>query len=146
MMNKDTAKHPIGLLNLQAYDINGVELWNTTEKNLIVNNAYNSIVKALAGVEVARITRIAIGTSGIEPIESDTEVTNPVFFDVKNIEFPNDTTVRFNFSLGYSDAVGVSIREFGLYTADERLFSRKVREPIEKTQFMSLVVAWEITF
>jgi hypothetical protein len=38
----------------------------------------------------------------------------------------------------------MAIREFGLLTADGRLFSRKTREAIDKTAHMSIVGAWDI--
>lgn len=146
MRTKDTLNRPTGKLTLRAYDIDGVELWQTTENNLIVTTGYNALLEALTGVEGAKIAQIAVGTNGFTPAESDTKITDPVYFDIESVEFPAPSTARFSLSMGYTDAVGMTIREFGLYTADGRLFSRKVREPIEKTRFMSLVVAWEITF
>lgn len=146
MRTKDIAHRPTGTLYIRAYDQYGVELWQTTEKNLIVTTGYDAAAQALAGTEGAKITQIAVGTNETAPTINDIQITDPVYLDVKSIEYPKPATARFNFSVGYNDAVGMTIREFGLFTADGRLFSRKVREPIEKTRFMSLVVAWEITF
>lgn len=146
MKTKDTLKQPTGKLTLRAYDIAGIELWQTTEKNLIVTTGYDVAAEALAGAEGAKITQIAVGTNGTAAKASDTQITDPVYLKVQSVEYPKPATARFNFSVGYADAVGMAIREFGLFTADGRLFSRKVREPIEKTRYMSLVVAWEITF
>lgn len=146
MRTKDTLNRPTGKLTLRVYDISGVELWQTTENNLIVDTGYNAAAEALAGVAGAKIAKIAVGTNGTAPTGSDAEITAPIYFDIKSIEYPTPATVRFNFSMGYTDAVGTTICEFGLFTSDGRLFSRKVRAPIEKTRYMSLVVAWEITF
>lgn len=143
---KDSIHQLSGTLHIRVYDKYGVEAWQTSESNLIVATGYDAAAQALAGVEGARIAKIAIGTNGTSPVESDTKITDPLYFEIKSIECPAPAAVRFTFSIGYTDAVDMTIREFGLIAADGRLFSRKVREPIEKTQFMSIVVVWEITF
>ncbi len=139
-------KQPVGILTLRAYDARGVELWRAAACNRIVATGYAAAAEALAGVAGARIAQVGAGTSGNEPTDNDTQIADAVRVDVQSIEYPTPSTVRFNFTFGYDDAVGMTIREFGLYTADGRLFSRKVREPIEKTQYMSLVGAWDIHF
>lgn len=146
MTNKDTMRRASGVLTLMAYNADGVELWCTTAHNHIVATGYAAAAEALAGIEGARIARVGVGTSGTEPTDADMQITDAVIVDIQSVEHPAPATVRFNFTFGYSDAVGMAIREFGLYTADGRLFSRKVREPIEKTQYMSLVGAWDIHF
>ncbi len=142
----DQLHNPAGTLHLIAYDAAGVEAWRHTEHNLIVRTGYNVAAEALAGGPGAHIDRVAVGTNGTEPDVSDTQITDPFCTQIQSIEYPTPATVRFNFTLGYEDAVGMSIREFGLFTADGRLFSRKVRQPIEKTVHMSLVGAWDINF
>ncbi len=146
MTNKDNMKQPVGILTLRAYDAQGGELWRSTSRNHIVATGYAAAAEALAGVAGARIAQVGAGTSGNEPTDNDTQIADAVRVDVQSIEYLTPSTVRFNFTFGYDDAVGMTIREFGLYTADGRLFSRKVREPIEKTQYMSLVGAWDIHF
>ncbi len=142
----DQLHNPTGTLHLIAYDSVGVEVWRHTEHNLIVDTGYNVAAEALAGVPGARIDKVAVGTNGAEPNTSDTQIADPFHTSIQSVEYPTPTTVRFNFTFGYGDAVGMSIREFGLLTEDGRLFSRKVRQPIEKTVHMSLVGAWDINF
>lgn len=144
MKATDTIKQLSGTLRLTAYDANGVELWRDTSRNTIVVTGYNAAAEALAGVEGARILKIAVGTNGAEPQGTDTEITGAVILDIQSVEYPAPATVRFNFMIDYTDAVGMSIREFGLFTADGRLFSRKTREAIDKTAHMSIVGAWDI--
>lgn len=133
-----------GILHLRALDPKGKELWRSAENNLIVVGGYEAAAQALAGIAGAKIQQVAVGTNGTAPTGSDISITNPVVVQVQSVEYPAVGTVRFNFMLEYADAVGMSIREFGLFTADGRLFSRKVRQPIEKTAQMSIVGAWEI--
>ena len=87
---------------------------------------------------------MAVGTGSTEPAEGDVAIIDAVSVAVRSVEYPASGTVRFNFSIGYDVAVGMTIREFGLLTADGRLFSRKVREGIEKTEAMSIVGRWDI--
>lgn len=135
-----------GKLRIIAYDRRGRELWNMEQSNLIVDGAYQINAEALAGVADSRLSKVAAGTNGTAPAAGDTAITDPTVVDIQTVEYPQAGTVRFNFTLGYYDAVGVSIREFGLLSADGRLFARKIREqPIEKTKYMSIVGVWEIT-
>lgn len=134
-----------GVLHLIAYDQQGRELWSLRQSNQIVNGAYEIAAEALAGLPNAAISKVAAGTNGTEPTESDTSITDPTIVDVQTIEYPAPDTVRFNFTFGYMDAAGKSIAEFGLLTADGRLFARKVRQPIEKTEYMTIKGSWEIS-
>jgi hypothetical protein len=140
----DKIKQLSGTLHLRAYDVHGVELWHDTARNLIVATGYNATAEALAGVEGARIQKIAVGTNATWPQETDTEITDAEIVDIINVEYPAPATVRFNFMIDYDVAAGMAIREFGLLTADGRLFSRKTREAIDKTEHMSIVGAWDI--
>lgn len=138
--------HLKGTLHLCAYDRMGVKLWEDIGHNLIVTGGYKAAANALAGVEGGRIAQVAVGTSGIAPSEADTMITDAVVLNITNIEYPKNGTVRFNFTIGYKDANYMPIREFGLITADGRLFSRKVRESLEKTEDMTISGMWDINF
>ncbi len=141
----DTIKQLSGTLHLVAKDKQGAEVWRVAEKNLIVAGGYTAIAEALAGLPNRHIAKIAVGTNGAAPAEADTEITSAVVLDIESVEYPAPGTVRFNFTIGYDDAVDMSIREFGLICADGRLFSRKTREVIEKTSYVSITGMWEIT-
>ena len=130
-----------GELNTQ---LPGVTAYLTNGNNPLGIGGYEAAAEALAGVAGAAIARVAVGTSGTEPTEGDTALTDAVSVAIQSVEYPAAGTVRFNFSIGYDVAVGKTIREFGLLTADGRLFSRKVREGIEKTEAMSIVGRWDI--
>lgn len=134
-----------GLLHLAAYDRQGRELWQLKEHNQIVAGAYALVAEALAGAVNAKISKVAAGTNSTPPVEGDTRITNATVVDIQTAEYPRPGVVRFNFTFGYYDAVGKSVCEFGLLSADGRLFARKVRTPIDKSKYMSIVGMWEIT-
>jgi len=140
----DKMGHITGILRLQAYSKQNELLWETSSHNLIVASGYWSVAKALAGVPNMSIAKIAIGTNGNPAQESDSQITNAVLIDIQGIEYPKKVTVRFHFEIGYSDATGMNIREFGLLTQDGNLFSRKVREVIEKTQNFRIIGIWDV--
>lgn len=142
---KQIVKPIDGVLHLIAYDQQGRELWSLQQSNQIVNGAYEIAAEALAGLPNAAISKVAAGTNGTAPTENDTSITDPTIVDVQTVEYPAPDTVRFNFTFGYMDAAGKSIAEFGLLTTDGRLFARKVRQPIEKTEYMTIKGSWEIS-
>jgi hypothetical protein len=133
-----------GILHLHLYDRKNELLWKTTESNLIVTLGYHTVAKALAGVQNSHITQIAIGSNGTPPEECNLEITDSLLFDVKKITYPKPGIVRFYFEIGYGAANGMNICEFGLITAGNRLFSRKTRELIEKTDEFRIAGYWDI--
>jgi hypothetical protein len=50
----------------------------------------------------------------------------------------------FNWTLEAAENNGMVIQEFGLLAANGTLFSRKSRQPINKTAEVRLVGAWKI--
>jgi hypothetical protein len=137
--------HPLsGRLRLTAYGADGRELWSDEGSNLIVSTGYLAAAEALKGVGGAAIARVAVGTNGVAAKPSDVRITSPVEVGISSLEASaHKLTVRF--TVGYTEALGVAIREFGLLTADGRLFARKVRsQPIEKVVNISIWGVWEI--
>lgn len=134
-----------GTLHLTAYDHRGYELWRAEDHNQIVAGAYPIVAQAIGGAANAKISKVAAGTSGNPPVEGDTTISDPTVVNIQSVEYPRPGVVRFNFTFGYYDAVGKSVCEFGLLSADGRLFARKVRTPIDKSKYMSIVGVWEIT-
>lgn len=144
MKTNDKMREISGVLSLRAFNKKGDEVWNDTGRNLIVASGYAAAAAALAGVPGAKIASVAVGTNGEAPAAADTTIKNAVILPVQSVEYPASGTVRFNFTIGYDDAPGMNIREFGLITADGRLFSRKVREILEKSQYLTISGMWEI--
>lgn len=144
MKTNDKMREMSGTLHLRAFDKSGKEMWSDTGKNLIVASGYTAAAEALAGVSGAKIVSVAVGTNGEPPADTDTSIQNAVVLQVQSVEYPQPGTIRFNFTIGYNAAPGMNIREFGLLTEDGRLFSRKTREILEKSQYLTIVGMWEI--
>jgi hypothetical protein len=141
----NTLRRPTGILSLSAIDRSGRHLWSETLQNLIVDTGYTALLEALAGVEGAAIDRFAIGTNGTPPNHADTAITNGQTIAIASVEYPEQNRIRFHFTVGYDQGNGTLIREFGLITADGRLFSRRTRAgAIEKSESMALVGTWDI--
>ncbi|MDL2290388.1 hypothetical protein LJB95_03190 [Paludibacteraceae bacterium OttesenSCG-928-F17] len=141
----DKIKGIAGRLHLKICDATGNIISEDTAPNLIVSSGYRVLADCLTGNQPTHISHIEIGTNGNTPKLTDTQITDPIQIEIQSIE-NNGTNVHFHFTIGYNDAVGASIREFGLITEDGRLFSRKVRVAIDKTSYMSIVGVWEINF
>ncbi len=145
MKQTDTMRRPTGILSISAIDRSGHRLWGETLQNLIVDTGYIALLEALAGVEGAAINRFAIGTNGDGPDPADIRITNGLTIPIGQIEYPEPNRLRFHFALDYDQANGTLIREFGLITADNRLFSRRTRAAaIEKADSMALIGTWDI--
>ena len=138
-----------GILRYKVYK-NGVLQEEREEKNLIVNGAREQMARLVAGDAAGRsITRIAFGEDGTAPRAADATLTNPFTKNISGFSFPQMGSVLFNWDLTVNEANGKAILEFGLVTADETLFSRRVREngqPIHKDRDISLAGEWEIIF
>lgn len=134
-----------GNLNLTAYDSAGHELWRDAGKNLIVRSGYETLADCITGNPDAAISHVEIGTNGGNPMLTDKSITDPVRIATQ-ITAKGAEGFRLDFTIGYEFANGMSIREFGIVTKDGRLFSRKVRAAIEKTEAMTIVGQWDIDF
>lgn len=134
-----------GKLRLTAYDNEGRELWQDSGNNLIVQTGYEALADCLAGNTDATLSHVEIGPRGDTPVLSDTAITDPVRIYTE-ITSRGAEGVRLDFTIGCTIANGMPIREFGIITKDGRLFSRRVRAAIEKTDAMTIVGQWDITF
>lgn len=123
-----------------------VEEW--TGRNLLVDNMKTMLARLAAGDVTNRpITRIGFGTSGAAAAPSDTTLTSMYARAVGAITYPTLASVQFAWQLGTSEANGLAIMEFGLLSANNGLWARRVRgTPINKTSDMSLSGTWGISF
>jgi len=141
----DLMRHPTGFLYLTAYNEEGREIWQDTGKNLIVLTGYKAMAECFTGNTEAAISHVEIGTCGDEPVPGNERITEPVRIDA-TVTPKGAEGFRLDFTIGYTTANGMRIREFGIKTKDGRLFSRKVRAAIKKTQHMTIVGQWDINF
>jgi hypothetical protein len=140
-----------GVLSYKVFrHINGEKhlLENFDEENLIVDAARDSMARLVAGETAGfSIAEIGFGVSGAIPALSDTGLTNPFRKSVDGFIYPAMGQVQFNWSLSLIEGNGLAIMEFGLYTANGRLFARRVRtSPINKEADISLEGIWTIIF
>ena len=135
----------IGSLHIQIIDsATHAVIKEFIHRNLIVDAGYAAAAQSLAGVAGAAITYVQAGTSTTSPAPSDTAITGAFQIPIISVEYP-DFAVRFNFQMNANQANGMNIAEWGLITADGRLFSRLVREEIiAKTDAIEILGAWTI--
>lgn len=122
-----------------------VESWR--DDNMIMLDARVALAQLIAGDGAGKIiTKIGVGTSGAGPTPADTTLTSSFIKTLQGHTYPAAGRVQFNWKLETTEANGKVIREFGLIAADNTLFARKTRAPIEKADDISLDGAWTIIF
>jgi len=134
-----------GFLTIKVYK-KGVLIDTIIEKNLIVNGARDQVARLIAGNVTGRsINRIAFGTNGSDPTVADTAITNQFVRNVKAFSYPATGQVQIDWDLPVTENNGMAIMEFGLLTADNTLFARRIRQdPIYKEADISLEGYWTI--
>jgi hypothetical protein len=117
------------------------------DHNLIVNLARVSMAHLLAGEEDRWLKSIAFGTNGIPPTVGDTEITNPYTKDLGAVTYSSFNQAQFSWVLSATEGNGKAIMEFGMLTADGKLFCRRTRlTPINKESDISIDGTWTILF
>lgn len=140
-------KAPSGLFQLRVF--RGDELIDVIEeKNLIVDNSKLIHAQLLGGaVANQSVTKIGFGTSTTAPAAGNTSLTGQYLKAIDGVTYPLTNQVSFQFSLGTSENNGVSIGEFGLFTAGNVLYARKTRTTaIPKASDLSFTGSWIISF
>jgi hypothetical protein len=138
---------PKGIFGLKVLR-SGIVIGEYREHNLIVNGAFFQMAR-LVGADVTgrSVTKIGFGTGGADPAVTDTALTNQYLRSVSGYTDPEDGQVQINWVLPTTEGNGMKILEFGLFTTDGTLFSRKVREEaIPKESDISLEGSWIIIF
>lgn len=157
-MFREQLKDLSGQLHFDVY--RGGKLYKSeTVKNLIVTTGRNNLAKLLGGSTGMHVTHIGIGTGGDAAVSTDTALTGVVKVAVSetrvgtNLMAPDKTTfddlkiVQFHFRIGLDVGVGMSIAEYGLFCADNTLFSRIVRaSAFTKTAIDAIEGYWQIQF
>lgn len=140
-------KGPEGFFQLKIYrrgDL--IEVFE--EKNLIVTGSKQIHAKLLGGSTTNQsITQIGYGTSVTAAAAGNTSLTGAYMKAVDSVSYPATNQVSFAFSLGSTENNGVSIGEFGLFTAGGTLYARRVRTAaIPKDTDLSFSGTWIISF
>jgi hypothetical protein len=134
-----------GSVHLKVYK-GGVLIEDVTQDNLIVNVGRQSLSRLLGDALTAkRVTQIGFGTAATPVAGSQTSLEGAFLKALDGVSYAG-TTASFPFTLAESENNGVTIREFGLFSNDNTMFSRIVRNPISKTSDIRLEGVWSITF
>jgi len=117
------------------------------EPNLIVNGAKDQLARLVGGNGANRhVTQIGFGTGTAAASPGNTALTGAYWKPVTSVSYPATGQVAFAWSLSTAEANGMALTEFGLRCADGTLFARKVRNPIHKSDDLSLTGTWTIIF
>lgn len=132
-----------GEFSLKIY-IDNKLIESYVDNNLVVNIGKENVAKLLGGAGFA-VTKIQAGTSTVPPAVGDTAITNAFTKNISSVIYPSSNEVEFDWILTSTEANGMTISEFGLIDANNILFARKTRTPIQKVSPMVIVGAWKIT-
>ena len=134
-----------GEVHLKVYD-NGVLVAEYTDNNMIVNVGKQSLAALLGSADAdKKVSQIGFGTSGAITAGTNTSIENPFVKALDGVTY-SGTSVTFEYALETNENNGVTIREFALFSDDDTMFSRIVRNPINKTADIRLSGTWKITF
>lgn len=118
-----------------------------TGKNLVVTVGREALAKLLGGARTGAVTQFGVGTGSTSTALGDTTLTGVFRNAIVSVSYPALNQVRFNWQLGASEAVGMAIREFGLFFADNTMLSRYVETGvITKSATMTITGTWILTF
>lgn len=99
---------------------------NVADHNLVVNSGRTRLAQLAAGKSGAHIAYIGVGSGSEKEKGIDTGLTEQQLFAITNASVTG-MDARFDFTIGETQANGLSIREFGLFCTDKTLFSHRVR-------------------
>lgn len=127
---------------------NGVLIDRDDHPNIIVNNAKTTQARLIGGDVTNRsITKIGFGEGTGAADAANTSLTNAFVRSLGTVSYPAANSVQFAFSLGTTEANGLAITEFGLFTNGDVLFARRVRAgALLKASDLSLTGTWTISY
>lgn len=134
-----------GIFKVKVFNRDNKLIDTLEDHNMVVLDGRNVMSILLAEVDSNKqITKIAFADDAIEEDETRSDLANKYIINLDNFEYPDNTSVKFNWSLGFGDYNTNVITNYGLYTQDETLFAMKVRPSITKDEYISLVGEWTI--
>lgn len=136
-----------GIFTMRVIDREGKIIRAYSDHNMIVNTAREALARLVSECSPAKcITRFAVGTNDETPTPTDTMITGMYHNAIIGHEFPEPGVVKFRWQLGYDEANGMNIVEYGLLCEDSSLFARKTREAIYKANDIAFDGEWTIIF
>lgn len=149
MRLEDTSHAVTGEIHLEVCRNNKI-ISTFNDHNLVVDAGRKRLASLAAGkvgnyVE-SYISHIGLGSGSNEETINDTELENQQLFPLTSIEV-DGRDVKCNFFIADSEAIGLSIRELGLFCADGTMFSHRVRQGvIQKYEDIELKGYWILHF
>lgn len=150
MTNNDTLKLK-GKFFLQCIDkITGDVVHEYTDNNLIVDLGRHAAVLLLGGdPSASAATKIGVGTSNTAATNADTSLTGAFIKNLNTAGTVNaytTNTVTFGYQVDTTEANGMTIWEFGLFTTSSVLIARKVlSSSIAKNNAFAIAGYWTLT-
>ena len=141
---------PSGRLQLKVFQVGGgvrTLIAEYDDDNLIMTSGLELIALLLTGsAGNNKISKIGAGTGVIPPNKADTGLTGTYSKALDGYTFTSENTVCFRFSLDSGDANGMLITEWGLFSGDDVIFSRKLQStPIPKASDIIIEGLWSVT-
>jgi hypothetical protein len=151
--NNNTGIGCRGHVQIEKIYVDGTREVVESSDNLIVNGGLTAISQIFGNAASPnnyankRPSYIAVGTDNTAEANGQTTLENEVFSDVINsTTFPDFKSVRFEMIILEDEAVGETLRETGLFSADDTMISRKTFEPIAKNDSFQLAIQWTFIF
>ena len=136
-----------GTFALRILGKGGQVIETYSAQNLVVNTGRNGAAKLLGGDGSGKdITQIAFGTSNTAAAPADSDLTGKFIKAIDSVAYPQVGAVEFTWVLDFAENNGMAIYEFGLFNSANELFSRKVRNLINKTVDIRIEGTWTIQF
>jgi hypothetical protein len=162
----ETMDFPTGILEVRIRDLSGRIVQKFTDRNMIMLSAKVILASLISGdgATTSPITKIALGNSLVPPTPDDNAIGGVLttsliaganmdgstyLAHLKSIAghtYPSAGRVQFTWELGYGEANGLAISEYGLVSTDNTLFSRKTRGVVTKGSDLAIDGAWTIIF
>ena len=149
MKFEDTTNVVTGEIHLEVCHNNEV-IEKIDDHNLVVDIGRQRLAALAAGkignYTESYITHIGLGTGSTAESVSDTQLENQQLFPLTSVELKG-RDVQCNFFIADNQAIGLSIRELGLFCTDGTMFSHRVRKGvIEKYEDIELKGFWILHF
>lgn len=135
-----------GIFKLQVHNRKGELVEEYEHHNLIMNAGRFALANLLGNSGSNNyLGKIGVGTNGTSPSTGDTALTGGFTKALTSVTVSSNT-VTCNYVFDYSEANGIAIQEFGLFTQGNTLFARRTRAAINKTSDLRLSGTWQIIF
>ena len=113
--------------------------------NIITRYTQELLSKLLVGAPgTVILSKVGFGTGSSTPTPDDTGLTDAYIKPITNYSFPEPGVICINYTLEENEMNGITIREIGLFTSDNKLIARKVLAGIEKQDILKLNSTWQL--